>query len=349
MAQTVRSAAALLKEVEPYDPKYIKADIYLNANENPYGVPNTVVDDIVNGITSLDMNRYPNPLADELREDLATYHGVSTSNVILGNGGDELLFDIMLAYGGRGRKMLTCNPAFSVYNGYAQITSTEVVDIPRDGHGRIDEDAVIGRVSQGDIDIVMLASPNNPTGDCLAPGFWQKLLDASDALILADQAYIEFADKQYDVLPMLRDNANLAILRTFSKAFALAGIRLGYLLCNPAVITELCKVRQPYSVDKVSAIAGSAALAHADDMREAVSRILPERERFLRAHPDAYDSEANFVYWPMDDPHGVWQRLYDEYGILVREFPGGLRITIGTTKEMERLEGALETIMGGDA
>jgi histidinol-phosphate aminotransferase len=342
----IPSPAPQLEDLVPYDPKYLPARVYLNANENPYGVPDAVINDIKEGLCAHDLNRYPNPLADELRGDLAAYHGVQVQNVLLGNGGDELLFDILLAYGGPGRKMLTCTPAFSVYNGYAELTKTEVVDIKRDECGRVRTGDVIERVAQGDIDIVMLASPNNPTGDCLDIDFWQELLAASDTLVIADQAYMEFADAKYDALKLFDANENLAILRTFSKAFALAGLRLGYLLAHKGIITELCKVRQPYSVDKVSAMAGRSALKHADYMRRAVADVRAQREGFLAyladAGIDAYPSEANYVFLPNGDAHGIWQRLYDNHGILVRDFGFGLRITIGTAGEMDELKEALK-------
>jgi histidinol-phosphate aminotransferase len=274
-----------------------------------------------------------------------------------------LLFDILLAYGGQGRKLLTAPPSFSSYDLDAKLTGTEIVEITRSGCPdaqnpyALDETAVLARVAQGDIDVVMLASPNNPTGDALDEGFILALLDASDAVVLIDQAYVEFADGRFDMTGHLAEHRNLVLLRTFSKACALAGIRLGYLLASDEIVNELCKVRQPYSVDAFSVLAGSAVLAAPDEFAEQVAESKAERGRVftaLTALPgvEAFPSEANFILFRCDDAHGIWQRLYDERGILLRDFSaapgltGCLRVSIGTPEENDEFLAAFTALIG---
>ncbi len=176
---------------------------------------------------------------------IAEANGLDRDCVLVGNGGDELLFDMALAWGGPGRKFLNMPPTFSVYQNNAELTNTEVVDIPRRADYTIDEEAVLSRVARGDIDYVIVTSPNNPTGDLADERFILRLLDATDALVLVDEAYFEFS--RATVRPLLSTHENLAILRTFSKAFSLAGVRVGYILGDAEVVREFVKVRQPYS------------------------------------------------------------------------------------------------------
>lgn len=360
----VRPAAAHLKDLEPYDPRYLPARIYLNANENPYGMPRGARQALVDTLESMPLHRYPDPLCKQVRDQIAARLEVPSDCILVGNGGDELLFDLCLAYGGEGRKLLVAPPTFSVYNTDAALTHTEVVELFRTDSVsperlldmRLNEQAVLERVSSGDIDLVMLASPNNPTGDCLSLSFIEELLQASDALVVIDHAYIEFAHAAYDATSLLAQHANLAILRTFSKAYGLAGVRIGYLAGSQEVIRELKKVRQPYSVDTLAARAALAALQEEEEVQARVTLIVSERERLFRelgvqglGFPVA-PSEANYVLFRVPAAHEVWQRLYDEYGILVRDLslaPGltdCLRVTVGTPEENTEFLHALCTI-----
>ena len=248
--RTVRAASPQLASVEPYEPKYLPAEVMVSANENPLDVPADVRRLIEHEIRSTALNRYPDPLANDLRDLIAEANGLDRDQVLVGNGGDELLFDLALAWGGPGRTFLNLPPTFSVYANNAQLTNTTVVDVPRRADFSIDEDAVVARLSRGDIDFTILTSPNNPTGDLVDARFVERVLNASDALVMVDEAYFEFSRRT--VRPLLDAHENLVVLRTFSKAFALAGVRMGYLLGNEHVLCEFKKVRQPYSVDAVS-------------------------------------------------------------------------------------------------
>ena len=361
----VRPAAAHLKDLQPYDPKYLPARVYLNASESPYGMPEKAREKFMRMLADEPIHRYPDPLANDLRKALADKHALSPGCIVIGNGGDELLFNLCLAYGGKGRSLLIAPPTFSSYQTDALLTYTTLIEVPRmesvDSEGTlrlgVDEAAILECASSGNIDLIMLASPNNPTGDCLSRNFINELLEATDAVVLIDQAYIEFADPCYDAMPLLKDHANLAILRTFSKAYGLAGMRIGYLAANTEIANELRKVRQPYSVNTVSALAALAALGEEAEVQRTVDNMITDR--VLLTHDvgprgvglPVTESEANFVLVKVPGAQEVWQRLYDEYGILVRNFsalPGltdCLRVSIGTPEENTEFLQALRNIL----
>lgn len=368
--QKVRASAPYLVDLLPYDPKYLPARVYLNANESPYGLPKSVLDALLASVGEQMLHRYPDPLAKSLRADIAAEHRLDENRVLLGNGGDELLFDIMLAYGGVGRKLLTAPPSFSSYELDARLTGTTIVEVERERQFcegpfanavmGIDEKRILDRVGQGDIDVVMLASPNNPTGDALSEDFVCALLDASDALVLIDQAYLEFADGRFDMRRHVDEHTNLVILRTFSKAYALAGIRLGYLLASAEVVGELCKVRQPYSVDVFAALAGKAVLGDLEAFEQQIAESIAERNRVARSLNNmpgltVFESEANFILVQLAQAHEVWLRLYEDDGILLRDFSEApylgdcLRLGIGTPQENDDFLAAFERYLGGRA
>lgn len=397
----VRAPQAALEGLVPYDPKYLPADVLLSANENPESLPAPVLAQIADGLSELACNRYPDPLANGLRDDIAKLWGLERECVLVGNAGDELLFNVALAWGGPGRTLLTLPPTFSVYEANARLTGTNVERIPRtsaaglaearqaqrtagvgeskcatgvgkaqgatrDGEApvasleeepfAVDEQAVLDRVSQGDVDYVVLTSPNNPTGNATPLDFTERLLDASDALVLVDEAYQEFGGAT--AVPLIGQHKNLVVLRTFSKAYSAAGLRLGYVLAQPDVIRELIKVRQPYSVDAFSQLVGRAILAHRPLFDQRVRTIVSERDRVYGALRQIegvtpYPSDANFLLAQLtatsaspeeapvrstvavggeassgsaalDDAAAakaasVWQALYDQ-GVLVRDF-----------------------------
>lgn len=350
---TVRKSAPQLEQLVPYDPKYLPAKIMNSANENPQDVEEQIKREAMSAVRNVKLNRYPDPLANELRDLIAEANGLDRNQVLLGNGGDELLFNLALAYGGPGRKFLNMPPTFSVYQNNAQLTGTEVVNVPRLADYSIDEQAVLDRVSQGDIDFVIVTSPNNPTGQLAPEDFVLKLLDATDALVMVDEAYFEFSRTTLRLY--LMQHQNLVLLRTFSKAFSLAGVRLGYLLGNECVIREFLKVRQPYSVDAVSQAIGKVVFQNRAKFEPGIIQIISERQRMLEelaAIPgvDPYPSDSNYILFKVAQAGQVWQQLFDQ-GILIRDFSkaryleGSLRVSVGTPQENDQFLAALRQIV----
>ena len=217
-ANGYRAPRPQIAEIEPYDPKYLPARIMISANENPRPLPHEVQAKIEAAITQVDLNRYPDPLANPLRKLIGQAWGYDREYVLMGNGGDELLFDFALCWGGPGRTMLTCPPTFSVYEANAVLTDTQVVSIPRKSDFSLDEEAILSRVAQGDIDYAILTSPNNPTGNITSPAFIEKLLETSDTLVMVDEAYGEFGGES--MIPYLDRYPNLAMCWQIRRSFA---------------------------------------------------------------------------------------------------------------------------------
>lgn len=342
--RAVRKPAPHVLDLVSYDPKYIPAEVMVSANENPRDVPDGLRAMVMRAVRQVPLNRYPDPLANGLRDLIAQANGLDRDQVLIGNGGDELLLDTALAWGGPGRVFLNVPPTFSVYEGNALLTNTAVVEVPRRADFQVDEDALVARLSRGDVDFTILTSPNNPTGDTVSESFVRRVLEASDALVVVDEAYFEFSRKT--VRPLLESYENLVILRTFSKAFSLAGVRVGYLLGNVRVLSEYKKVRQPYSVDAISQAIASAVYENRSEFVFGIERIVAERERVYRQLKrmdgvEAFPSESNFILLRMADASAVWSGLLS-CGVLVRDFSrtryleNCLRVSIGTPQENDR-------------
>ena len=352
----VRESSPALQGMEPYDPKSLPAEVFVSANESPVDIPAQVRNQIISRLHKMPFNRYPDPLANGLRDLIADGYGLQRDNVLVGNGGDELLFDLFLAWGGPGRKALNFTPTFSVYSSDAELTGTEIVTVPRLGNtSGIDMDATLTRLEQGDIDLVIITSPNNPTGNAVPLDDVRKIVEATDALVLVDEAYGEFGGES--ALPLLQaGHQNLVILHTFSKAYRLAGIRLGYLLGSEQVMAELKKVRQPYSVDAVSQVIGEEVFKHRDQFREGIEKVIASRAE-LAAKLAAIDgvfvhpSDANYLLFYVDGAKEVWSKLYEEHSVLVRNvsgdplLPNCLRVTVGTPRENERFLAAFKAVL----
>lgn len=342
-----------LKNLEPYDPKYLPAEVMLSANENTSDVPPEIRRQIEHAIHKVQLNRYPDPLANDLRDMIAEANGLDRDQVIVGNGGDELLFNLALAWGGPGRKFLNLPPTFSVYENNAVLTGTEVVDVPRLADFSVDVPSVVARLLKGDIAFTIITSPNNPTGNIVPADNISYILESTDALVMVDEAYFEFS--RDTVRPFLERFPNLVILRTFSKAFSLAGVRLGYLLGQSEVIDQFKKVRQPYSVDAVSQAIARVVYENRALFEPTINDIMKERSRLmteLKALDDVtvYPSKSNYILFRLSEDHDagkVWQDLF-ENDVLIRDFSqtprlqNCLRVSVGNVDENTRFMNELK-------
>lgn len=351
----IRPPRPELADLRPYTDREIPAEIVLSANENPAPLPAEVTEKLARFVKSggCAFNRYPDPMATELRELIAEANGLEPGNVLVGNGGDELIFDLLLAWGGPGRALMDMPPTFVMYGIDAKVTGTERVVVQRTADFEVDAPAVMERLAQGGIDLVFVADPNNPTGGNTPETVLIDILKSTDALVLVDEAYFEFSRET--MRPHLERHPNLVILRTFSKAFCMAGVRVGYLLAHDGVVNELTKVRQPYSVDRFSQQVAATVFRERAQFESGIREIVRQRGivfEALRAMPGVtpYPSEANFILFRVPDAHSVWQELLDRHSVLVRDFSGNprvgdcLRVTIGTEKENRRFLEALGEI-----
>lgn len=337
--------------LEPYGAPQLHVPIQLNVNESAFDVPSLVVDSIVERIrpAAQGSNRYPDREFTELRERLADYvgHGVQADQVWAANGSNEVLQHVLQAFGGPGRKLLSFTPTYSMYPLLAQGIGMEYVQVPRHYDFTVDAELVADAIEEHRPDVVILCGPNNPTGTKLGR---DAILAAcsSGAMVVVDEAYVEFS-REYDAsaIDLLEDHPKLMISRTMSKAFAFAGVRLGYLVAAPAVTDALRLVRLPYHLSALTQAAANAALEHSGLMLAQVDALRQQRDRMvveLRAMGFApYPSDANFVLvGGIDDPQAVFEALLEQ-GIIVRNvgLPGTLRITAGTQEETSALLDAL--------
>lgn len=348
-----------LRTLEPYDPNFTPTRVNLSANENTYDVPASARALIDEALAATPTNRYPDPMSNDLRDELAAWHGVSRENVIVGNGGDELLYNFLLAFGGPDRTLVNVPPTFSEYAFFASLTQTGVRDAWRDPETLLPRaDELVA--AAGEASLVILTSPNNPTGDVAALELVARVCDACPGLVMVDEAYGEFAGPATSAEALLSEHDNLLVLHTLSKAFALAGARCGYVIAASDVIDALAAVRQIYSVNVLTQAAALAAVRARAEFDPTVEKIVSERSRLheslarvegMRVWP----SEGNFVLARMAGASRVRERLCDERSILVRDFsyaPGladCLRITVGTPEENDAVIEALSEIVPEEA
>lgn len=350
----VRESRPELVSLVPYDAREVRADVVLASNENAFNLPSEIMEKISSRISSVPFNRYPDPTAGELKKLIAEANGLEPANVIIGNGGDALILDLLVAWGGPGRTLLDLPPTFSMYAIDAQLTGTNLVQIPRRADFSVDGDAVLERLGQGDIDVVMISNPNNPTGALVPETLLIDILNATDALVLVDEAYFEFS--RHTMRPHLERQPNLVLLRTFSKAFSLAGLRVGYCLAQEDVITELMKVRQPYSVNTFSQMVAALVFRERVVFEQGVRDVMRGRDQIMHGLEmlngvEVFPSEANFVLFRVAHASAMWRDLLHRHSVLVRDLtrtPGledCLRVTVGSEEEIRRfLDGVAEVL-----
>ena len=329
--------------------------IALNVNENTHPVPADVAADIVDRIVTAigGVNRYPDREFTELREAFARYlgHGLTADNIWAANGSNEVLQQILQAFGGPGRSVLGFAPTYSMYPLLASGTGTEYLAGVRDADYELSPATVAAEIRRLDPDIVILCSPNNPTGTPLSLDTVEAAYEAARGIVVVDEAYAEFLpDGAASALTLLEGRPRLLVSRTMSKAFAFAGARVGYLAADPAVTDALRLVRLPYHLSALTQAAALGALAHADEMLAMVGQIRQQRDRLVtelaRLGYTPHPSGSNFVlFGGVDDPHAVFEALA-ERGILIRDvgIPHHLRVTAGTEEETTAFLDALAAL-----
>jgi histidinol-phosphate aminotransferase len=339
-----------LRGLTPYGAPQIDVPVRLNTNENPYPPPPELVADVAASVTAAasDLNRYPDREAAELCAALAAYlgHGVSTAQTWAANGSNEILQQILMAFGGFGRRALGFVPSYSMHRLIALATGTRWVHVHRKDDFSLDPDRAVADVVKHAPDIVFLCSPNNPTGTALDPAVVEAVLAAATGMVVVDEAYAEFSHSP-TLLPSLSGHPRLVVTRTMSKAFAFAGARVGYLAADPAVVDALRLVRLPYHLSALTQAAALAALRHADATLGQVAQLRCDRDRLVEQLRgmglDVVDSDANFVlFGRFSDAAAAWRGLL-EHDVLVRDvgLPGWLRVTAGTPEEMDAFLTAL--------
>lgn len=330
--------------MSPYGAPQKHVRVELNVNENTHPIPEPVARDIIESLARaiLTINRYPDREFSQLRDSLAGYlgHGLTRENIWAANGSNEILQQIMQAFGGPGRSILGFPPTYSMHSIIASGTGTRWISAERDAEFEISPRTAVAAIREHKPDIVIFCSPNNPTGTPLSLETIEAAYDATDKIVIVDEAYAEFAPAgSPSALTLLPGRPRLIVSRTMSKAFAFAGARLGYLAADPSVTDALRLVRLPYHLSSLTQAAAVAALDHSAEMLAMVDDIAMQRDRIVERltelgyHP--WPTWSNFVlFGGVENPSEVFETLLEK-GIIIRDLgiPGHLRVSAGTQAE----------------
>jgi histidinol-phosphate aminotransferase len=341
-----------LRGKSPYGAPQLRVPVRLNTNENPHPPSQALVADVTRSVgeAAAHLHRYPDRDAVALRSDLADYLNLRTGvelsmqNLWVANGSNEVLQQLLQAFGGPGRSAIGFVPSYSMHPIIADATHTEWLQAVRADDFSLDTDTAVREIIARRPDLVFLTSPNNPSGQSVPLDDLRRLLDAMQTgILILDEAYGEFSSQPSGVALIDEYPAKLVVSRTMSKAFAFAGGRLGYLVAAPAVIDAMLLVRLPYHLSSLTQVAARAALRHADDTLASVATLIAERDRLAkglrRLGFRVVRSDANFIlFGEFADAPATWQRYLDE-GVLIRDvgIPGYLRTTIGLAEENDAL------------
>lgn len=341
---------------QPYGAPQLDVAVCLNVNENPYPPSEQVISEIAAAVAQAgrSMNRYPERDALGLRADLARYlgHELTAEQIWAANGSNEVMLHVLMAFAGPGRRVLSFAPTYSMYPEYARDTHSEWRTAPRRDDFTIDPEAAAAAVLESRPDVILITSPNNPTGTAVSLATIRAICDVAPGVVVVDEAYYEFArNGTPSALELLPDYPRLAVSRTMSKAFAFAAGRLGYLAAAPAFIDALRIVRLPYHLSALTQAAARVALAHATEMLAKVDELRRARDDlsgWLASQGlEVAASDANFVlFGRFADRHAVWQALLDR-GVLIRETgpEGWLRVSAGTPADMQAFKEALAALL----
>jgi histidinol-phosphate aminotransferase len=350
-----------LQDLEAYGAPQIDVPVRLNTNENPYPPSAELVRAVADAVAGIagTLNRYPDRDAVELRKDLAAYldeqglgHGLTGERVWAANGSNEVIQQLLQAFGGPGRTALGFEPSYSMHPLIARVTCTSWHPVQRDADFGISPERAAAAVAETRPSVVFLTSPNNPTGTAMPRAVLAAVCEAAPGLVVVDEAYHEFARAGTpSALSLLPQYQGLVVTRTMSKAFAMAGARVGYLAAAPELIEKLLVVRLPYHLSAVTQAVARAALEHRAEPLATVDLLRRQRDElvgWLRERGlETADSDANFVlFGEFEDRHATWQELLDR-GVLVREVGPRrwLRVTVGTEAEMGAFKAALTEVL----
>jgi histidinol-phosphate aminotransferase len=350
----------------PYGAPQLAVPHLLNVNENPYAPSPEVVADIAAAVAqaAAGLNRYPDREFLDLRADLADYLAVESGvrvapeQVWAANGSNEVMLHVLQAFGGPGRTAVSFAPTYSMYPEYARDTHTRWVAGRRTEQFEVDPAQARALIAAEQPSVVLLTSPNNPTGTSLELDVVREVLDAAaqvpgGCVVVVDEAYAEFRREGVDsALTLLAEHPHLAVSRTMSKAFGLAGARVGYLAASRAFVDALRVVRLPYHLSAVTQAVARAALRHRAELMAQIGSLRSERDELVLWLRDrgirVAESDANFVLFGVfEDRHAVWQGLLDR-GVLIREVgpEGWLRVSVGTPQETAAFKAALDEVVG---
>ena len=332
-----------VKNLTPYEPISGTYEIRLDANESFLTVPENIENEMVEALKNSALNRYPDPMATKLVEGFSKYFGVNPECVTAGNGSDEIISVIMNAFLQKGDKILTLEPDFSMYRFYAEIAECESVKYQKDDNLDVNIDDVITLANSENVRIVIFSNPCNPTSRIITKDDIRKLINSTDALVVLDEAYMDFAEDE-SLLGEIENYDNLIILKTCSKALGSAALRLGFAVANKTLTNVIRAVKSPYNVNSVSQALGEVLFAHPDYIDNCIETVVNSRKELyneiLKIKSDkiekVYETHTNFVFMKVKNAKQVFEKM-KENSIIIRNMGEYLRITAGTKYENEKM------------
>ena len=332
-----------VKNLTPYEPISGTYEIRLDANESFLTVPENIENEMVEALKNSALNRYPDPMATKLVEGFSKYFGVNPECVTAGNGSDEIISVIMNAFLQKGDKILTLEPDFSMYRFYAEIAECESVKYQKDDNLDVNIDDVITLANKENVRIVIFSNPCNPTSRIVTKDNIRKLINSTDALVVLDEAYMDFAEDE-SLLGEFENYDNLIILKTCSKALGSAALRLGFAVANKTLTNVIRAVKSPYNVNSVSQALGEVLFAHPDYIDNCIETVVNSRKELyneiLKIKSDkiekVYETHTNFVFMKVKNAKQVFEKM-KENSIIIRNMGEYLRITAGTKYENEKM------------
>ena len=333
-----------VKDLEAYKVVPPNYNIIVNANENPFDFPDALKKELNDEIMRMPLNRYPDPSATALREQLADYVGVDADQIICGCGSDEIMSMLNQTFINPGDVVISHAPSSSMYQIWSVIGGADFIWVPDNDDLYPDVENIINTAKLKNAKLIYLCSPNNPTGSLLPRHDVIDILEETNALVILDEAYIEFK-KEGDLTDIVNEYNNVIVLRTLSKAFGLAGIRCGYAVGPKPLIDMMYKVKSPYNLNKLTQAAAVIALKHRDTLLKNVEILNSERQRLyeflkgLKGVTRVYPTASNFIYFEVPDGAPLYDALLDE-GILVKYLKHDvsddvdhIRLTVGSPEE----------------
>ncbi len=339
-----------VRSLRAYEAEEIPCKVKLDANESPYGF---------RVLRTVKTNQYPDPEAKALRKLVARDLKVKPENILHGNGSDELIYNIIVTFGG---PVLYPVPTFSMYGIISQALGEKKNELPLDEKFDIDSEEILKSAKKNKAKLIFLSSPNNPTGNCFSPRKILEIVEKSDRLVVVDEAYQPFSARN-DFLPLLNKYKNLIILRTLSK-IGLAGLRVGFMIASPEIVFEVNKVRLPFNLNSLSQTVAVESMAKKREMNRNIKSIISERKKLIREMSilpgiRPYPSDANFILFKVDSDRerrsqrgGRAEKIFSALlnrGVLIRNMTGAvadcLRVTVGTPKENAAFVKALKQVL----
>jgi len=334
-----------IKKIEAYSPNLTPMSVRLDANESPFLPSKTVLDELAAAIYELPFNRYPDPYAADLIAQFCKVFGLEAGNVVAGNGSDELISIIVSGFLEAGDSVTVAMPDFSMYAFYSDLAGAASVNFEKTELFEIDFEKLLASVNESGSKMVLFSNPCNPTGWCARREDIVSFIERANAIVVVDEAYMEFSPISESVMDLVNKYDNLIVLKTMSKAFGSAALRLGFMIAGAELVEAVNKIKSPYNVNTVSQVFGRIILSHYDEIK-ANTEAIKANVCYLKAHLEKigsdkikkiYDTSANFVFMDMES-HEVAAEIKNELmkkSVAIRQMKHRLRITAGTKEECD--------------